>query len=337
MRIRLRMPIAVLLCICLLCNIVTFAADTSTVDIDEYILAFENLLDERYQATREGDTATVAILNQQLERMGAEELTGAEVEAMVYGTPDASPYFEVPRDGNFLWTSTRMNTHYNGQQCEVMVVYVEERVDVDSYLTQKKYTGTGGEPITYQVSEDAVPAALKLLSLASDTYDQVTGVNTVMDGVVTFLDYLAEKGIDYFSTIPANSFITYTMTSHTFLKLILVKPLTASDDYWEVQLMASKTNTDVIVASQMKYKAQGEELDTLNVHRDYEVVHKAYDYAYPVSEAVKDYCTGVGAKFSYVTEVPIRAGMEGEEEQTIATFYPYTPTGLGGLLLDNYD
>ncbi len=279
----------------------------------------------------------MAILNQQLERMGAEELTGTEVEAMVYGTPDASPYLEIPRDGNFLWTSTRMNTHYNGQQCEVMLLYVEPREGIDSYLTDKKYTGDGGEAITYEVREDAVPGALKLLSLASDTYDRISGLSTVKDGIVTFLDYLIEKGIDYFSTIPANSFITYTMTTKTYIKLILVKPLTASDDDWEVQLITSKTNTRVSVVSHMDYKPEGEEITTLDVYRAYDVIHKAYYYAYPVSDAVKDYCTGAGARFSYVTEVPIRAGMEGEEEQTVATFYPYTPTGLGGLLLDNYD
>lgn len=334
MKITLRMCVAVLLSVCLLCNSVAFAENASTENLDDYIVSFEELLSERRRATMDGDSEKVAVLNQQLQRMGAEELTGFDVEAMVYGTPDVSPAFSVPASGAFQWTSTRLNTHYNGQQCEVMVVYIEPKVGVDSILKETGYIAEGGTEISYVLNSEAVPEALKLMSFAMDTYESISGIVTAEGALFTLADYLVNKSMEEYASIPKGSKFVYLLSNHTFLKLIFVKPLTASDESWELQLMASMTETYVNLTGQFEYDDPEEGFSLMQIGEEYTVIHRAHYYAYQISDAVRDYCTGVAPRYSYVTEVSIEAGLTGDTK-TIIDFYPYAPEDLNDVLSEN--
>lgn len=335
MKIRFGMYVAVLLSICLLCNSVAFAENATTESMDDYIVSFEELLRERCQAAIDGDTEKVAALNQKLQRMGAEELTGADVEAMVYGTPDVSPAVSIPTSGAFEWTTTSsLNTHYNGQQCAVKVVYVQPKVGVDSILKQTGYIAEGAEQISYVLNSDTVPEGLKLMSFAMDTYEMISGIVTVEGALFTLADYLINESMEGYAEIPAGSIFSYIVSNYTYLKLICVKPLTASEQNWTVQLLATETQTYVNLSGQFEYDDPEDGFSVKQLTESYKVIHRAPYYGYQITDAVRDFCTGVAPKNSCVTEVSIEAGITGDTK-TIIDFYPYAPADFDDVVSEN--
>lgn len=316
-----------------LCSSTALANDDGEMTADEYILAFEEALTERDRAAILGDEEKEAAMNQILEAMGAEELTGQEVADLLSENEGASPRLGLPTEGKFKWTTTRVTTHYNGQYCEVMMVYISPIAEIDSKLINQGLIAEGDE-LEYYTDSTVATDLLNILSFAINTFDTITSLisgetfkEVAKDAAITVAEYAVESLIDSIpDAAPAGTTFTYQIVNYTYLKWALVKPLTTSDDDQVIQLMASKTETHISFDMQMRYTNEQGKPDVLNLDDDFIVVHSGDYYAYSISEVAKDYCLGAEMKTSYVGYLPIYVGGKDHEKLLISidTFAPAT-------------
>ena len=341
-KLRVKCFLIAMLMVCCVCKSTAFAENDSIMTPDEYLMAFEEILAERDRASILGNTTKETKMNQLLEEMGAVEMTGEEVEALISSAEGVSPCLSIPREGKFKWTSTRVTTHYQGQPCEVMMVYISPIAEIDSVLINQRVLAEGGGALEYYTDERMAVDALNVLAFSLDAFESIVSLKTGMkftDALFTLGDFLVNLAIDSGpDSAPAGTTFTYQIVNYTYMKWALVKPLTTSDNSQVIQLMASKTETHISFDMQMRYTNELGRPDVMNKDDDFIVVHSGNYYYYSISDVAKDYCQGAAMKKSYVGYLPIWVGdndSDESHEKFLISIDTYAPNSYAQVFNDN--
>lgn len=251
----------------------------------------------------------VEVIDQQLEKLGVEKLTQAEVEARFGDVSGSTPYVSTPSSKNVTWLSSRTDYTYGGVTYEIQTLTAQPNQN-DSNL---KDSGSKAIASSYKWKAGIMNAISVVGSSLAGEIPGASLVLSVYDSVSGFVSGISK------TTEISSAEIVYSYAHTTTVSFKYVKVKGQSDDKQSLTYISTKGTTAVgYQYPTFSYSGGAAKPNVIQGNRTINSTPSGYNSNL---NAVKAYTDPYAVRRAYVGSVKIT----GIESKSVSTIYPVCP------------
>lgn len=287
----------------------SFAVPVFAQESSDNSVLIDSLLEERAALICLEKWNEVDSLDQQLESLGVEKLTAAEVDERFGSINGATPYVSKPASTNVTWLSSRTNYTYKGVTYEIQTLTAQPNQN-NSNL---KNSGSRSIASSYKWKVGSMNA---LSVVGSSLAGEIPGASLALSVYDTISDFVS--GISKTTEI-SSAEIVYSYAHITTASFKYVKIKGQSDDYQNLTYISTKGTTAVgYQYPTFTYSGGSVKPNVIQGNRTITSTPSGYNSNV---NAVKAYSDPYAARRSYVGSVKIT----GLESKSVSSIYPVCP------------
>lgn len=292
-----------------------FAVPVFAQESSDNSAQIDSLFEERAELICLEKWDEVESIDQQLESLGVEKLTAAEVDERFGSIDGATPYVSTPPSTNVTWFSGRINYTYMGTTYEIQTLTAQPN-EHDSSL---KKSGFRTLSSTYKWKVGFMNLVSVLVSSIPVENKKVALAMTVYEGLSGFVSGVSK------TTEISSAEIVYSYAHTTTATFKYVKVKGQSDDYQVLSYISTKGKTTVgYQYPEFIYSSGSVEPNVVQGNRIIDSVPDGYNSNIG---AIKAYSDPNAPRNAYLLSVEI-TGIEWKNVSSIYPVRPNSPTQL---------